>query len=67
MVSATPEELRIICNESKRISLALGNKSIVAQKAKIKQWLESIVLAKDLKAEHGLKKVTWIFKDQAQV
>ena len=63
-VSATPEELRIICNENKRISLALGNKSIVAPESKkIKQWFRrSIVLAKDLKAGHRIKESDLDFK-----
>ena len=47
-----------------KISLALGNKSIVAPESKkIKQWFRrSIVLAKDLKAGHRIKESDLDFK-----
>lgn len=63
-VSATPDELRIICHESKRIALALGKKSIVAPESnKIKKWFRrSIVLSKDLKAGHKIKEEDLDFK-----
>lgn len=63
-VSATPDELKIICHETKRIVKALGNKSIEAPESnKIKEeYRRSIVSSKDLKVGHKIKEDDLDFK-----
>ena len=63
-VSITPDELKIICRESKRIAKALGSKSIVVPESKKRkeEFRRSIVITKDLKIGHTIKEVDLDFK-----
>ena len=63
-VSATPDELKIICEESKRIAKALGSKLIVSPESSTikKEYRRSIVSSKDLKIGHKIREEDLDFK-----
>jgi sialic acid synthase SpsE len=63
-VSVTPDELKIICSETKRITKALGSKSIVVPESKKRkeEFRRSIVLSKDLNIGHKIKETDLDFK-----
>ena len=63
-VSVNPDELKIICNEAKRIPPSMGSYKIVSPESKKikKEFRRSIVLSRDLKKGHILKENDLDFK-----